>query len=63
MVTRDALQQRKASLEIGLEQLQANLHATQGAIAECDYWLAQLDTPAVAPANDTPPTSGGGDSQ
>ena len=40
---RAALERRIAELRKVLEQIQANGNATVGAIAECEYWLAQLD--------------------
>jgi hypothetical protein len=41
---REKLEKRKADLLASLEQLKANMIATDGAIQECNYWLAQLDT-------------------
>jgi hypothetical protein len=48
-MTREQLEQRKAELVASLEQQKANLHATDGAIQECVYWLAQLEVEAVKP--------------
>jgi len=38
-----ALEQRKAQLEAQLKQTLANANALQGAIQECDFWIAQLE--------------------
>jgi hypothetical protein len=52
-LTREQLEQRKADLAATLEQmkaalgqLEASIHANEGAIQDCDYWIAQLDAPA-----------------
>jgi hypothetical protein len=41
-MTKEQLEQRKAALIASLEQQKANLHATDGAIQECNYWLKVL---------------------
>lgn len=46
-VTREQIEQRKAILQNDLQQAQANLYAIQGAIQDCDYWLAQLEAQPV----------------
>jgi hypothetical protein len=48
-MTKEQLEKRKADLIASLEQQKANLHATDGAIQECDYWLAQLDVKPEEP--------------
>jgi hypothetical protein len=50
-ITRKALEDRIMELEKGLEQAKANLHAYEGAIADCKFWLEQLDKPV----NPVPP--------
>jgi hypothetical protein len=42
-MNREQVEKRKAELLQGLEELKANIVATNGAIQDCDYWLAQLD--------------------
>jgi hypothetical protein len=41
---KDKIEKRLAELRKVLEQIQANGNATLGAIAECEYWLKQLET-------------------
>lgn len=48
IITRAELEAREAELEAGVEQAKANLHATEGALEECQRWLAQLDREAAA---------------
>jgi hypothetical protein len=50
-MTREQIEKRladfkegKAKAEAMVVQLQANIHATDGAIQECEFWLAQLNT-------------------
>jgi LmbE family N-acetylglucosaminyl deacetylase len=52
----DAMRQRLAALKASqtqltkaIEQAQANLQATGGAIQECEHWLAQLTGSAEPP--------------
>lgn len=40
MVTIAAIEARLAQLRREAEQVKANLHAYDGAIQECEYWLA-----------------------
>ena len=42
-MTKEQLEKRRAELVASLEQQKANLHATDGAIQECDFWLAELE--------------------
>jgi hypothetical protein len=42
-MTREQLEKRKAELIASMKQIEANLHATSGAIQEVDFWLAQLE--------------------
>lgn len=49
-ITRAMLTQRLVELEQGLEQAKANLHAYEGAIADCKYWLDKLNKPELAPS-------------
>lgn len=41
-ITLDQLQKRLDDLKKGLDQAQANVHAYQGAIAETENWIKQL---------------------
>ena len=41
-MTIEMLQQRREQLVRDMEQAKANLHALQGAIQDCDYWIDQL---------------------
>ena len=52
MVTRERLLTQRAELEQDILKLQANLHATTGAIQILDRLLAELD--AAAPAKGNP---------
>ena len=40
---REALLQRRAGLQAGLDQMRLDMAATDGALQEVDYWLAELD--------------------
>ena len=48
-MTKEQIEARKAELQAGLEQLKANMHATNGAIQECNYWLSQLALEEMKP--------------
>ena len=41
---KEAIKKRLVELRNSLEQITANGNATLGAIAECEYWLKQLET-------------------
>lgn len=43
VVTKEALQERIASLEQARQQAIANVNALGGAIQECTYWLQRLE--------------------
>jgi prefoldin subunit 5 len=49
MMTIEAIKTRLAELEQQRKQLQANLFAIDGALQDCEYWLAQFQEP---PANE-----------
>jgi hypothetical protein len=49
-ITREMIEQRKADLEknrdaiqMQIAELEANLNANIGAIADCEYWLGMAD--------------------
>jgi len=42
-MNKEALEKRLAELNKIFEKIQANGNATAGAIAECEYWLKQLE--------------------
>lgn len=42
MVTIEAVEKRLSQLREGREQMVRNVHAADGAIADCEYWLALL---------------------
>ena len=44
-ITREAIETRLAELRRDAEQMRANLHAYDGAIQDCEHWLAVLDAP------------------
>jgi hypothetical protein len=55
VITKDVIEKRLADLQQQLEQAKANLHAYEGAIADCKFWLEQLDKlsqskPEILPA-------------
>ena len=53
MLTREKLEERKASLEAQAQQLQADLNAIDGAIQQCTWDIEQLDaTDEVAQEED-----------
>ena len=41
-MTLEALRERLVKLQAEYEQTKANMHAYEGAIQECQYWLNQL---------------------
>jgi len=43
-MTREQIEARLAQLRNDLQQIYANANAVSGAIQDCEYWLAQLDT-------------------
>ena len=43
VITRDMIQGRLDRLNLGREEIFAQLHATSGAIQEAEHWLSQLD--------------------
>jgi chromosome segregation ATPase len=59
MITKEAIEQRLAQLKVEAEQvqahivqLQANLNAYQGAIQDCEHWLALLAAQAPQGTDD-----------
>lgn len=48
-MTKEQLEARKVWLQSQQDQLKANVHAFQGAIEECNYWLQQLVTEVAKP--------------
>ena len=42
-ITRDRLEARLTELKQNLEQIKQQFTATTGAIADLEYWLAELD--------------------
>lgn len=44
-MTLDAIKARMQQLEAQKKQLQANLIAVDGALQDCEYWLAQFNEP------------------
>ena len=46
-MNKEALEKRKAQLKAELEKFVAQIHYLNGNIAECDYWLKELQKPAV----------------
>lgn len=45
-MTKDKILERVKILEASREQVRQNLLAHEGAIQECNYWLAQSEEPA-----------------
>uniref|UniRef100_A0A6M3IEM1 Uncharacterized protein n=1 Tax=viral metagenome TaxID=1070528 RepID=A0A6M3IEM1_9ZZZZ len=43
MITREAIEARLADLRAQREQLVGNLNAFNGAIQDCEFWLAEVD--------------------
>lgn len=44
-ITREQLLERRAALAAGLDRLRAEFARTDGALQECDFWLARLEQP------------------
>lgn len=42
MITRAVIEARLEQLRAEVEQIRANLHAYEGAIQDCEYWLGVL---------------------
>jgi len=42
-IVKNELEKRLAGLRVGRDGLLADLHATDGAIQECEYWLKYLE--------------------
>jgi len=42
-MTKELIQARLAELRANSEQFKANIHATQGAIQDCEHWLAVIE--------------------
>lgn len=42
-MTKELLLKRLEELKAGRKQAEANLHATEGAIQEVEYWLKELE--------------------
>ena len=51
-ITKAMIEARLERLRGGQEELLSSLHATNGAIQEAEYWLAQLTVPAMATTED-----------
>jgi len=49
-MTREQLEKRLTELRQQLESVQANGNALLGAIADCEYWLKQLDAEELTSA-------------
>jgi hypothetical protein len=41
-MTKEKLEQRKTELREQYEQKLSDLHAIQGAVQDCNYWLSEL---------------------
>jgi prefoldin subunit 5 len=52
MITREAIEARLQQLQQEATEIRANLNAYEGAIQDCQYWLAQLDPPTTSTPND-----------
>jgi len=46
MIEREQIEARLAQLRSDKTELVANVHAINGAIQDCEYWLAQLEETA-----------------
>jgi hypothetical protein len=46
MITREAIEARLKQLREDATQMRANLNAYEGAIQDCEFWLAVLDEAA-----------------
>jgi peptidoglycan hydrolase CwlO-like protein len=55
------LQQAEQKAEANAQQAQANVHAFQGAIAETQNWIKQLEESAIPKAGDLKVPNGSGD--
>jgi hypothetical protein len=42
VITREMVQERLNQLKAEMVQMQANLHAYEGAVQDCEHWLAVL---------------------
>ena len=51
-ITREKLETRLADAKNQLEQLKQQFAATSGAIADLEYWLAELDKPEAEEKKD-----------
>jgi len=49
-MTKEKLEDRRTALQTEFERLRSHLEALNGAIQDCNYWLAELDKPADAVA-------------
>lgn len=54
-LTKEKLEARKQEAEKAKEQAFATIHHWYGVIADCDYWLAELDKGEGAGQNKLPP--------
>ena len=52
-MTKDEILERIKQLKAERDQALANVHAYDGALLECEYWLKQLETKSVT-NGDTP---------
>jgi hypothetical protein len=52
---KEKLENRLATLQALLKQIEANGNSTLGAIAECEYWLAQIEQSKNAPKETSKP--------
>jgi len=43
MITREIIEERLALLKADMEKLKSSIHATEGAIIDCEYWLSIVD--------------------
>ena len=48
VITREMIQARLVNLKGGMESIKQELHATDGAIQEAEFWLAEIDREAEA---------------
>jgi len=55
VITREQIEARRAELDSQRAALEGQINAVLGAIADCDYWLSQLDEP---PAEQAKPVEG-----
>ena len=52
-MTKEQIEARLAELNKELQQLTANANAINGAIQDCEFWLAQLDKAEQKEFNET----------